>query len=50
MDTYVTLVKFTSEGLKSIADFGKEWEEGVKRTARWESRQLALMVSWDPTI
>ena len=26
MATYVTLVKFTSEGLKNIGDFGKEWE------------------------
>jgi len=31
---YVTLVKFTSEGLKSIGDFGKEWEEGTKRAAQ----------------
>ena len=30
MATYVTLVKFTSEGLKSIGDFGKEWEEGAE--------------------
>jgi len=33
MATYVTLVKFTAEGLKSIGDFGKEWEEGAKRVA-----------------
>ena len=31
MSTYVTLLKFTSEGLKSIWDFGKSWEEGRKR-------------------
>ncbi len=31
MATYVTLLKFTSEGLKSITDFGKAWEEGRKR-------------------
>ena len=31
MSTYVTLLKFTSEGLKSIGDFGKSWEEGRKR-------------------
>ena len=30
MPTYVTLVKFTPEGLKSVADFGKSWEEGQK--------------------
>lgn len=30
MPTYVTLLKFTSEGLKSVADFGKAWEEGQK--------------------
>ena len=34
MAPYVTLLKFTSEGLKSIGDFGKGWEEGVKRTAQ----------------
>jgi len=27
---YVTLLKFTSEGLKSMADFGRAWEEGQK--------------------
>ncbi len=26
MTTYVTLVKFTSEGADSITDFGKAWE------------------------
>ena len=31
MPTYVTLLKFTSEGLKGMADFGKSWEEGTKR-------------------
>jgi len=31
MSTYVTLLKFTSEGLKSIGDFGKSWEEGRKK-------------------
>ena len=30
MPTYVTLIKFTSEGLKSIGDFGKSWEAGKK--------------------
>lgn len=34
MATYVTLVKFTSEGLRSMGDFGKEWEEGSKRVAQ----------------
>ena len=34
MATYVTLLKFTSEGLKSIGDFGKMWEEGSKRVAQ----------------
>jgi uncharacterized protein with GYD domain len=31
MPTYVTLLKFTSEGLRNTADFGKQWEEGSKR-------------------
>jgi len=26
MVTYVTLIKFTSEGPNSITDFGKAWE------------------------
>jgi uncharacterized protein with GYD domain len=34
MATYVTLVKFTSEGLRSMGDFSKEWEEGSKRVAQ----------------
>ncbi len=31
MPMYVTLLKFTSEGLKSMTDFGRVWEEGRKR-------------------
>ena len=31
---YVTLVKFTSEGLKSMDELGNEWEEGTKRVAQ----------------
>ena len=34
MPTYVTLLKFTSEGLKRMTDFGKAWEEGQKRAER----------------
>ena len=34
MATYVTLVKFTSEGLKSIGDLGKMYEEGTKIAAQ----------------
>jgi uncharacterized protein with GYD domain len=34
MATYVTLAKFTAEGLKSMGDFAKEWEEGAKRVAQ----------------
>jgi uncharacterized protein with GYD domain len=34
MAMYVTLVKFTSEGLKSIGDIGKMYEEGTKRAAQ----------------
>jgi len=30
MPTYVTLVKLTSEGLKSIGDLGRRFEEGLK--------------------
>jgi uncharacterized protein with GYD domain len=31
MPTYVSLVRMTESGLKSIADFGKSWEVGKKR-------------------
>lgn len=31
MPTYVTVVKFTPEGLKNVADLGKQWEEGQKK-------------------
>ena len=34
MPTYVTLLKFTSEGLKGMANFGKAWEEGQKRAKK----------------
>jgi uncharacterized protein with GYD domain len=34
MATYVTLVKFTPEGLKSIGDLGKMYEEGAKIAAQ----------------
>ncbi len=30
MTTYVTLLKFTSEGPEGITDFGKAWEEAFK--------------------
>ena len=30
MATYVTLVKFTSEGLKNIGNLGKQFETGIK--------------------
>ncbi len=33
MTTYVTLVKFTSEGPNSITDFGKAWEEAAQYIA-----------------
>lgn len=34
MPVYVTLVKFTAEGLKGIADFGKAYGEGAKMAER----------------
>lgn len=34
MATYVTLVKFTSEGLKSMGDLGKTYKEGTKMVAK----------------
>ena len=40
MPTYVTLLKFTSEGLKSMADFGKAWEEGQKMAEQMGIRSI----------
>ena len=34
MTTYVTLVKFTSEGPKNIGNLGKQFEEGLKIAER----------------
>ena len=34
MATYVTLLKFTPEGLKHLGDFGKTWEKVSKRVAQ----------------
>ena len=31
MPTYVSLLRFTSDGLRSMGDFGQRWEEGRKR-------------------
>jgi uncharacterized protein with GYD domain len=31
MPTYVTLVKLTSEGQKTMSDLGNTWQEGVKK-------------------
>ncbi|MFW6150482.1 MAG: GYD domain-containing protein [Chloroflexota bacterium] len=31
MATYVTLIKFTSEGPKNLASFGKQWEAAAQR-------------------
>ena len=31
--TYVTLIKFTSEGPDSITDFGKAWEDAAQHIA-----------------
>jgi len=31
--TYVTLIRFTSEGADSITDFGKAWEEAAQHIA-----------------
>ena len=30
MTTFVTLIKFSGEGLKNMGDFGSVYEEGVK--------------------
>jgi len=40
MTTYVTLVKFTSEGPNSITDFGKAWEEAAQRIASMGIRTI----------
>ena len=40
MSTYVTLLKFTGTGLKNVADFGKEWEEGKKKAEQMGIRSV----------
>ena len=41
MPVYVTLLKFTSEGLKGVADFGKMREEGQKRAEQMGIKSIA---------
>ena len=40
MTTYVTLIKFTSEGPNSITDFGKAWEEAAQHIASMGIRTI----------
>jgi uncharacterized protein with GYD domain len=40
MTTYVTLVKFTSQGPNSITDFGEAWEEAAQHIASMGIRAI----------
>ena len=51
--TYVTLIKFTSEGADSITDFGKAWEEAATHIAGMGIRTISaygLLGSYDMMI
>jgi len=41
MATYVTLVKFTSEGLKNVGDLGQTFGEGMKTVAQMGIKTIA---------
>jgi len=41
MPTYVRLVRMTEGGLKSIASFGKSWEEGRKKAEAMGIKHVA---------
>jgi uncharacterized protein with GYD domain len=41
MPTYVTLVKFTPEGLKSVVNFGKTWKEGQKMAQKMGIKSIS---------
>ena len=41
MPAYVSLVRMTEEGLKSVADFGQMWEEGRKRAESMGIKHVA---------
>ena len=41
MPTYVSLVRMTEGGLKSIASFGKSWEEGKQRAEAMGIKHIA---------
>jgi len=42
MPVYVTLLKFTSEGLKSMADFAKSVEEGQKISEQMGIKRIGV--------
>jgi uncharacterized protein with GYD domain len=48
MATYVTLVKFTSEGLKSVGDLGKMYEEGTKIAAQMGIKSISAYALLGP--
>ena len=41
MPTYVSLVRMTEGGLKSIASFGKTWQEGKKKAEAMGIKHVA---------
>jgi uncharacterized protein with GYD domain len=48
MPSYVSLVRMTEGGLKSIASFGKSWEEGKKRPEAMGIKHLAAYEVLEP--
>lgn len=48
MPTYATLVKFTSEGLKSIGELGKAYEEGQKSAQQMGIKSIGAYATLGP--
>ena len=48
MPTYTTLVKFTAEGLKSIADLGKAYDEGTKMAQQMGIKSIGAYATLGP--
>jgi len=48
MPTYTTLVKLTAEGLKSIGDLGKAYDEGTKMAQQMGIKSIGAYATLGP--
>ena len=48
MPTYATLTKFTSEGLRSIGDLGKAYDEGTKMAQQMGIKSIGAYATLGP--